>query len=202
MIKDIVYLFIDLFKLIFPLFLRINKDIENYGKLVELETDPVKKEELKSKIKELYVQKMTKSSKFDYFSMMLFNKKYPRAKLGSYHFKYMSKQEGRFLIFEYDQDFHVIAIYGWLNYQQFKVQFLKAAAFLLVGYLFMNIPNILTFTPLSTRLKDMEDIIYLLPHGCMIIGLILLVLGVFQSQKVITYQYLKEKGVITVLPFI
>lgn len=202
MIKDVVYLFIDLFKLIFPLFLRINKDIENYGKLVELETDLNKKEELRTKIKELYVQKMTRSSKFDYFSMMLFNKKYPRAKLGSYHFKYMSKQEGRFLIFEYDEDFHVIAIYGWLNYQQFKIQFLKAAAFLLVGYLFMNIPNLLTFTSLKPRLLDMKDIVYFLPHGCIVIGLILLVLGVFQSQKVITYQYLKDRGVITVLPFI
>ncbi|HBN5965982.1 TPA: hypothetical protein L3H12_002723 [Acinetobacter baumannii] len=96
--KDLVYLFIDLIKLIFPLFLRIDKDIENYGKLVELETDPNKKEELKIKIKELYVQKMTRSSKFDYFSMMEFNKKYPRARLGSYHYRYMSKQEGRYLI--------------------------------------------------------------------------------------------------------
>ncbi|EXE39609.1 hypothetical protein KTH76_12000 [Acinetobacter baumannii] len=200
--KDLVYLFIDLIKLIFPLFLRIDKDIENYGKLVELETDPNKKEELKIKIKELYVQKMTRSSKFDYFSMMEFNKKYPRARLGSYHYRYMSKQEGRYLIFEYDQDFHVTAVYGWLNYKQFKIKFLKAAIFLLLGYFFMNVPNILTFTSLKSRLLDMNDILYFLPHGFMIIGLIVLVLGVLQSQKVITYQYLKERGVITVLPFI
>lgn len=200
--KDLVYLFIDLIKLIFPLFLRIDKDIENYGKLVELETDPNKKEELKIKIKELYVQKMTRSSKFDYFSMMEFNKKYPRARLGSYHYRYMSKQEGRYLIFEYDQDFHVIAVYGWLNNKQFKIKFLKAAIFLLLGYIFMNVPNILTFTSLKSHLLDMNDILYFLPHGFMIIGLIVLVLGVLQSQKVITYQYLKERGVITVLPFI
>ncbi|MDC5299611.1 hypothetical protein OHW83_17380 [Acinetobacter baumannii] len=200
--KDLVYLFIDLIKLIFPLFLRINKDIENYGKLVELETDPNKKEELKIKIKELYVQKMTRSSKFDYFSMMEFNKKYPRARLGSYHYRYMSKQEGRYLIFEYDQDFHIMAVYGWLNYKQFKIKFLKAAIFLLLGYFFMNVPNILTFTSLKSRLLDMNDILYFLPHGFMVIGLIVLVLGVLQSQKVITYQYLKERGVITVLPFI
>ncbi|MDC4644324.1 hypothetical protein NRA35_16115 [Acinetobacter baumannii] len=200
--KDLVYLFIDLIKLIFPLFLRIDKDIVNYGKLVELETDPNKKEELKIKIKELYVQKMTRSSKFDYFSMMEFNKKYPRARLGSYHYRYMSKQEGRYLIFEYDQDFHVIAVYGWLNNKQFKIKFLKAAILLLLGYFFMNVPNILTFTSLKSRLLDMNDILYFLPHGFMIIGLIVLVLGVLQSQKVITYQYLKERGVITVLPFI
>ncbi|HBN5965983.1 TPA: hypothetical protein L3H12_002724 [Acinetobacter baumannii] len=66
----------------------------------------------------------------------------------------------------------------------------------------MNVPNILTFTSLKSRLLDMNDILYFLPHGFMIIGLIVLVLGVLQSQKVITYQYLKERGVITVLPFI
>ncbi|EPL4220897.1 TPA: hypothetical protein ACVB6Z_001601 [Acinetobacter baumannii] len=86
-------LLIEIIKIIAPFFLKTRQDINVYKELYSLEEDPLKKNKIENKTKDLIVQEATRSNKFDYTSILKFNENYQAAKLGMYHYKFISNQD-------------------------------------------------------------------------------------------------------------
>lgn len=115
---------IEIIKIIAPFFLKTRQDINVYKELYSVEVEPSKKKNIENKTKDLIVQEATQSNKFDYESILKFNENYQAAKLGMYHFKFLSDQDKKSVLITYDENNHVDMIIGRITPQELKKEIL------------------------------------------------------------------------------
>ncbi|MDV5211477.1 hypothetical protein QQA06_15020 [Acinetobacter baumannii] len=91
------------------------------------------------------MQEATQSNKFDYESILKFNENYQAAKLGMYHFKFLSDQDKKSVLITYDENNHVDMIIGRITPQELKKRNFNAFGFSVNGRRFW-------FTPIFVNL--------------------------------------------------
>ncbi|XZT09015.1 hypothetical protein ACT44O_11540 [Acinetobacter baumannii] len=193
---------IEIIKIIAPFFLKTRQDINVYKELYSLEEDPLKKKNIENKTKDLIVQEATQSNKFDYESILKFNENYQAAKLGMYHYKFISDQDKKSVIIIYDENYHVDMVIGKITPQEMKKRNFNALIFLLIGGAFWFIPILINIFFHKLIPLNKELLMYYIPYLSFIIGAFFGYIFFIKVRTLLNYQYLLSHGVIKNLPFI
>lgn len=193
---------IEIIKIIAPFFLKTRQDINVYKELYSLEEDPLKQKKIENKTKDLIVQDATRSNKFDYESILKFNENYQGAKLGMYHYKFLSDQDKKSVLITYDENYHVDMVVGKITPRVMKKRNLNALFFLLIGGAFWFTPNVLSIIFHKEILLNKENLIYYIPYLCFIVGAFFGYVFFIKMRNLLNYQYLLSHGVIKNLPHI
>lgn len=193
---------IEIIKIIAPFFLKTRQDINVYKELYSLEEDPLKKKKIENKTKDLIVQEATQSNKFDYESILIFNENYQAAKLGMYHYKFLSDQDKKSVIITYDENYHVDMVIGRITPQEMKKRNFNALIFLLIGGAFWFTPIFINIIFHKVIPLNRELLMYYIPYSSFIIGAFFGYIFFIKVRTLLNYQYLLSHGVIKNLPFI
>ncbi|ARN30746.1 TPA: hypothetical protein LUC54_000247 [Acinetobacter baumannii] len=193
---------IEIIKIIAPFFLKTRQDINVYKELYSVEVEPSKKKNIENKTKDLIVQEATQSNKFDYESILKFNENYQAAKLGMYHFKFLSDQDKKSVLITYDENNHVDMIIGRITPQELKKRNFNALVFLLMGGAFWFTPIFVNLFFHKVITLNKEVLMYYIPFLSFIIGTFFGYIFFIKVRTLLNYQYLLSHGVIKNLPYI